>query len=96
MSATGGHTRPATAATSAPVHLRQASLGDAPASPDARRIAESAIVCINVPVAFYEPCIRSVFSPRRAPVYVLPEVRTVQQVFGVNHFTIAKGSAHLD
>lgn len=39
-SATGGHTRPATAATSAPVHPRQASLWEAPASPDARRVAD--------------------------------------------------------
>jgi hypothetical protein len=38
--------------------------------------------CINVPVAFYETYIRPAFATRRAIVYVLPEVKTVQQVFG--------------
>ena len=49
-----------------------------------------------MPVAFYETYIRPVFSPRRALIYVLPKIKTVQMVFGVDHFTIAKGSAHLD
>jgi len=31
-----------------------------------------------------------------ALIYVLPEVKTVQQVFGVDHFTIAQGSVHQD
>lgn len=39
--------------------------------------------CINVPVAFYETHIRPVFTTRRAIVYVLPEVKSVQQVFGI-------------
>ena len=38
--------------------------------------------CINVPVAFYENTVRPVFATRRALVYVLPEVKPVQQVFG--------------
>jgi len=38
--------------------------------------------CINVPVAFYETHIRPTFASRRAVVYVLPESRPVQQVFG--------------
>lgn len=38
--------------------------------------------CINVPVAFYENTVRPIFSTHRAPVYVLPEVKPVQQVFG--------------
>ena len=38
--------------------------------------------CINVPVAFYESYIRQSGAARTAIVYVLPEQRTVQQVFG--------------
>jgi hypothetical protein len=38
--------------------------------------------CINVPVAFYESHIRPTFAAGRAPVYVLPELKPVQQVFG--------------
>ncbi len=38
--------------------------------------------CINVPVAFYESRIRPVFATRRALVYVLPEIKDAQQVFG--------------
>ena len=38
--------------------------------------------CINVPVAFYETYIRPAFATHRAIVYVLPDVKPVQQVFG--------------
>ena len=38
--------------------------------------------CINVPVAFYERYILPAFATRRALVYVLPEVKSLQQVFG--------------
>jgi hypothetical protein len=38
--------------------------------------------CINVPVAFYERYIRPTFATRNALVYVLPEVKSLQQVFG--------------
>jgi uncharacterized protein YceK len=37
--------------------------------------------CINLPVAFYETHIRPTFASQSALVYVLPEVKTVQQVF---------------
>lgn len=37
--------------------------------------------CINVPVAFYETMVRPVFVSHRAPVYVLPEVKSLPQVF---------------
>jgi uncharacterized protein YceK len=37
--------------------------------------------CINLPVAFYETHIRPTFANQSALVYVLPEVKTVQQVF---------------
>lgn len=39
--------------------------------------------CINVPVAFYEARVRPLFAERRAPVYILPEVRPLAQVFGI-------------
>jgi hypothetical protein len=38
--------------------------------------------CINVPVAFYEAYVSPTVATRRAIVYVLPEVKPVQQVFG--------------
>ncbi len=38
--------------------------------------------CINVPVAFYERAVRPTFATRRALVYVLPEVRSLEAVFG--------------
>lgn len=37
--------------------------------------------CINVPAAFFERQLLPLFSGRAALVYVLPEVKTVQQVF---------------
>ena len=39
--------------------------------------------CINVPVAFYEAYVRPAFATRSAIVYVLPESKTIHQVFGV-------------
>ncbi len=47
--------------------------------------------CINVPVAFYESNIRPIFAMRRAVVYVLPEVKSMQQVFGSYDVTVAHG-----
>lgn len=38
--------------------------------------------CINVPVAFYEAHLRPLFAERDAPIYVLPEVRAMAEVFG--------------
>jgi hypothetical protein len=38
--------------------------------------------CINVPVDFYESHVRPLFVTRRALVYVLPETKSVQEVFG--------------
>lgn len=38
--------------------------------------------CINVPTVFYEDHVRATFARQRAIVYVLPEVRSVQAVFG--------------
>lgn len=41
--------------------------------------------CINVPVAFFEQFIQPVFASQRAVVYVLPEVRPIEQVFAGLH-----------
>jgi hypothetical protein len=38
--------------------------------------------CINVPVGFYEQHVRTIFSRQRAIIYVLPDTKPVQQVFG--------------
>ena len=38
--------------------------------------------CINVPVMFYETLVRPAFAAGKGIVYVLPEVRTVREVFG--------------
>ncbi|MDB5807900.1 MAG: hypothetical protein JWN94_22, partial [Betaproteobacteria bacterium] len=37
--------------------------------------------CINVPVAFYERLIRPAFAHDKAIIYVLPEVKSIKQVF---------------
>lgn len=48
--------------------------------------------CINVPVTFYESYIRPTVAKNRAVVYVLPEVKSVQQVFG--SYDVTKGRRH--
>lgn len=40
--------------------------------------------CINVPRAFYEAYVQPTFRNRRAVIYVLPEVRPLEEVFAVN------------
>jgi len=40
--------------------------------------------CINVPVAFYEQFIQPIFAERKAMVYVLPEIKSVNEVFGIS------------
>jgi hypothetical protein len=49
-----------------------------------RTVADNRISygCINVPVAFYEAVVSPIFATRRAIVYVLPEERAAEQVFG--------------
>ena len=49
-------------------------------TPDDNRISYG---CINVPVAFFDTFIQPAFAGHRALVYVLPEVKSLQQVFGV-------------
>jgi hypothetical protein len=43
--------------------------------------------CINLPVEFYEEVLLPAVADRGAIVYVLPEVKTVQQVFGAYDVT---------
>lgn len=38
--------------------------------------------CINVPAAFYDQHVQAVFSGPRAIIYVMPDVRSVREVFG--------------
>lgn len=38
--------------------------------------------CINVPVSFYESHVKPTVANQRVIVYVLPEVKSMQQVFG--------------
>ncbi len=38
--------------------------------------------CINLPVAFYETLVKPAFESQRAIVYILPEVKALQDVFG--------------
>ena len=50
-------------------------------TPDDNRISYG---CINVPVRFYETYIQPVFVGKRAVVYVLPEVKSLTEVFGLH------------
>jgi len=38
--------------------------------------------CINVPAAFYEAHLQPVFAGHRAIIYVLPEIKSLDEVFG--------------
>ncbi|MGQ0699040.1 MAG: L,D-transpeptidase [Panacagrimonas sp.] len=49
--------------------------------------------CINLPAEFYETQVRPIFASHRAIVYVLPEVRSVQEVFGLYNIALARGLA---
>ena len=49
--------------------------------------------CINVPAIFYNTYVRPVFATRRAVVYVLPEIKSVEAVFGSYDVAAAHGLA---
>ncbi len=51
--------------------------------------------CINVPVAYFESAVRPMFEHYRAIVYILPEVRSMAQVFGIESAKFARQSAVL-
>lgn len=38
--------------------------------------------CVNVPAAFYDAYLRPAFAGHRAIIYVLPEIKSIDQVFG--------------
>lgn len=62
----------------APAHERRAERL-ASATPDDNRIS---LGCIVVPVAFYEAIVQPSLGRQRGVVYVLPETRPVQALFG--------------
>ena len=51
----------------------------ASATPDDNRISFG---CINLPVAFYDSVVKPLLGTRQGVVYVLPETRSLQAVFG--------------
>jgi hypothetical protein len=59
------------------------------ASPEvaAKRISYG---CINVPARFYDQQLKPRFSARGAYVYVLPEVKALEQVFAVDRALVAR------
>ena len=50
--------------------------------------------CINVPVAFFEAYVAPTFAHHHAVVYVLPEVKAIEQVFGSYDVAAAHGASH--
>jgi hypothetical protein len=40
--------------------------------------------CINVPVKFYNEVVRGAFAGTRGSVYILPEIKTVREVFAIS------------
>ena len=61
----------------------------ATADPRVRRISYG---CVNVPAAFYETVVHPAFTGTGGVVYILPEVKTVADVFP--DFALASGSGH--
>jgi hypothetical protein len=50
--------------------------------------------CINVPVAFYETYIQPIFAQQKAIVYVLPEIKSVNEVFGIAQTSPSESAAN--
>lgn len=75
--------------TGNPVERRAARL--ASSTIDDNRISYG---CINVPVAFYENFIQPIFVRRKAMVYVLPEIKSVDEVFGISKVSSTKSVAN--
>ena len=50
--------------------------------------------CINVPAAFNDAHVRPTFTGQRAIVYLLPEVKPVEQVFGSCDVAVAHAPGH--
>jgi len=73
--------------TSNPMERRTERLGTA--AVDDNRISYG---CINVPVAFYNKHVQTMFAANRtAIVYVLPETRSLQDQFGLHMLTAGAG-----
>lgn len=75
--------------TSNPVERRAKRL----ASPtiDDNRISYG---CINVPVAFYDEFIQPIFAMRNAMVYVLPDIKSINEVFGILQTSPSQSAAN--
>lgn len=71
----------------APAHERRPERL-ASAVPDDNRIS---LGCIIVPVAFYEAVVAPLLGRQRGVVYVLPETRPVQALFGTDALQLAGG-----
>ena len=69
----------------APAHQRRPERL-ASATPDDKRIS---LGCIVVPVAFYEAVVEPLLGRQRGVVYVLPETRPVQALFGTEPLQFA-------
>lgn len=75
----------------AAVSMHRVRTGD-PLERRAERLGTATVVdnrisygCINVPVAFYDQHVKSVFRASRTAVdYVLPETRSLQDQFGLH------------
>lgn len=50
--------------------------------------------CINVPVAFYDNFIRPIFAQRTAMVYVLPDVKPFNEVFGLSQVSSSESASN--
>lgn len=51
--------------------------------------------CINVPALFYERHVQAIFARRHAVIYVLPDVRALQEVFGPDVAATSRSSGRL-
>ncbi len=49
--------------------------------------------CINLPTAFFERVVAPMFAQRHGVVYVLPEVKSLRQVFGIDVAALGAGEA---
>ncbi|RYX91003.1 MAG: hypothetical protein EOO28_27150 [Comamonadaceae bacterium] len=67
--------------------LRLRSQRMASSEPDAKRVSAG---CIVVPVAFYEEVVKPMLGKRRGMVYVLPESRPVQNMFGAYDLSLSQ------
>jgi hypothetical protein len=71
------------------------------ANPDERRLQRLAsdvatdkrisMGCINLPVPFYEAYVRPMFANHKHPVYILPDTKSIDEVFGASLLDVRRG-----